>query len=293
MPSLSRTASPTAYPSASSYPNTKSSSGRSMEGLMIHLNPVRVSAKWTPWWSAIAASKRDETTVVATIRSGPCRAASRCSASRQPISFPVSTRQPESAGTATARRSASGSLAITRSLPVSAANASARSRTPGLLGVRERGGREVGIGVSLLIHDRRCRKPGRGKGGQQDVAAHAVNGGVDGTQVPRRVAPDGSDRRGHIPVDQLVAGDRDQRIVRRCQVGLLYEADLVDPSRDLRIDGRDDLRSVTPVDLEPVVGSGVVAGCDHHTRMGPARCRTAKASTGVGSGRSSRWQLSP
>jgi len=62
--------------------------------------------------------------------------------------------------------------------------------------------------------------------------------------------------------------------------------------RDGGVDGRHDLRAVGPVQLDPVVTAGLWLA----VTITPAlarRCRTAKASTGVGTGPSSRSTRRP
>ena len=75
MPSLSSGRPQTRYPSACSYPKTNCNSGLLNTVWPIHLNPVYVSANWTPYAAAIFDSSDDDTSVVMTSRSSPvvCR----------------------------------------------------------------------------------------------------------------------------------------------------------------------------------------------------------------------------
>ena len=54
----------------------------------------------------------------------------------------------------------------------------------GLLGVRERDGREVRVGRGLLLDDERPRETGPRERTQDDLAADAVHGGVDDATAP-------------------------------------------------------------------------------------------------------------
>jgi hypothetical protein len=104
------------------------------------LNPVSVSTYPTPSAAASFDSIVDETIVVATATDPRCDGGIRSitrDANSTPISSPDSNRQPRSAdrsGTATPRRSASGSLASTTSASTVRARSIARSSAPGSSG---------------------------------------------------------------------------------------------------------------------------------------------------------------
>ena len=114
----------------------------------IHLKPVSVSAYGWPAAAAMLAEQRrghDRARVGAA--AGP--RCSRCvgRAARRPRRRAASATRARRARP-TAHRSASGSLATTRSAPRSAASGHRQVHRPRLLGVGEGDGREVGVGLA-------------------------------------------------------------------------------------------------------------------------------------------------
>ena len=131
---------------------------------------------------------------------------------------------------------------------------------PRLLRVGEGDGREVGVGVLLLLDDV-GRLEARGLQHLRDRrSADAVQRRVDEREVARSVlgqAGDGVE----VAVHDLLAHQL-ARVTAR-QVG--ERADGRDPGRDLAVGRRDDLAAVAEVDLVAVVLRRVVAGRDHHS----------------------------
>ncbi len=87
----------------------------------------------------------------------------RWAASSAPTSSPRSIRQPSTVGTATAQRSASGSLAITMSGWTSAAFAKARSIAPGSSGFGNATVGKAGSGSACSATSTGSGKPCRAK----------------------------------------------------------------------------------------------------------------------------------
>jgi len=137
----------------------------------------------------------------------------------------------------------------------------------GLLGVRERYGGEVGIGVRLSRLDDRSDHPGAPKDRQEGVTADPVQRGVGDLNltVGHQRQPYG---RVDIGVDQPSV-DRWSGIVERQVTDAVDGGDV---SLDLAVSGRDDLGSFVAgppeVDLVAVVLRWVVAGGDHHPGVG-------------------------
>ena len=127
------------------------------------MNPVSVSSCRTPAALAIAASSRDETIELAKTASPSTPRARMCDPSRAPTSSPRSIRQPPGPGTATAHRSASGSLAITMSGPVCSASSSAASIAPGSSGLGKCTVGNIGSGSAWLATGIGAAYPARTK----------------------------------------------------------------------------------------------------------------------------------
>ena len=101
-----------------------------------------------------------------------------CAPSSAPTSSPRSIRHSPPSATATAHRSASGSLASTRSGRTARGDLERGVDGAGLLGVGEGDRGEVRVGVLLARHRRRGGEAGPGEDVQQGGAAHAVQRGV-------------------------------------------------------------------------------------------------------------------
>ena len=102
-----------------------------------------------------------------------------------PTWSPDSTRQPPGAagsGTATASRSPSGSFARTRSAPSRSGLRQRQVERARLLGVGERDGREIGVGLLLGGDHERRREAGPLDGPQREAGGHPVQGRVDDAQ---------------------------------------------------------------------------------------------------------------
>ena len=110
-----------------------------------------------------------------------------CAPSSAPTSSPRSIRQSPSAGssTAAAQRSASGSLAMTRSAADGARTSERKVDRSLLLGVREGDGREVRVGHGLLVDDDGGREARLDEGRVHRAVADAVQARVDDAQVAR------------------------------------------------------------------------------------------------------------
>ena len=135
----------------------------------------------------------------------------------------------------------------------------------GLLGVGERHGREVGVGVGLL-GDEADVEPRASEQAGHDRAADAVQGRVGDAQVVHEAVrlDEPLDRRGVRLDEPRVVEDRDRPVLGRPRRRRRRE-----PSRrrlDLLVGGRDDLGTVVVVDLVAVVARGVVAGGHDHAR---------------------------
>ena len=113
-----------------------------------HLKPVSVSTWRAPWASAMGASIREETTELAT----RCISTSLRGidlgkdviAKQQPTGFVTrSISHPSRVGTATAQRSASGSMAMATSASISAASFSSSSMAPASSRLAKGDGRKV------------------------------------------------------------------------------------------------------------------------------------------------------
>ena len=181
----------------------------------------------------------------------PCD--SRCSASSTPVSSPRSGRSP----TATAMRSASGSEAIATS--ASADRREQQVERARLLRVGERDGREVGVGLGLLGHDRRRREAGPLEGGEQRLEPDAVH---------RRVGHP------HVAGVRRAAGRRSPtgrpaRRPRRAPRASPSGRSSTRPTAAMRAStcastGADELGAVGQEHLDAVVLRRVVAGRHHH-----------------------------
>ena len=198
------------------------------------------------------------------------RVAATCAPSRAPDL--VAAQHPPAAApsrTATAQRSASGSLAMTRSAPTSRASGEREVHGAGLLGVGEatRSGSRVGLGLlgdrrsgagnpARVEHPaRRCRRPtpcsarvhdGRSRGASgRDEAGGARRGRRRATSSPRVSHP--SSARG------TSRDRRDRGDVRR---------------RSRRRPAARSATAVAEVDLVAVVLRRVVAGRDHDAGVG-------------------------
>ena len=131
----------------------------------------------------------------------------------------------------------------------------------GFLGVRERDGGEVGVGLLLLGHHARRGEPG----GLEDLddrgAPDAVQGRVDDVEVTGTVVGELRDRV-EVAVDDVLGEDLPRvspRHVGEC-------AHRGDPLGDAGVGRRHDLAAVSQVDLVAVVLGRVVAGGHHHSR---------------------------
>ena len=114
---------------------------------------MSVSSCRTPAARHIAASRRDDTIEFAKTQSAESGSTppaaprdSTCEPSSAPTSSPRSIRHPPGPGTATAHRSASGSLAITTSGEVCSASSSAASIAPGSSGLGKETVGNIGSG---------------------------------------------------------------------------------------------------------------------------------------------------
>ena len=127
-----------------------------------------------------------------------------------------------------------------------------------LLGVRERDGGEVGIGVALLAHDVQGREPGAAHDLDENVASDAVHRRVHGDDVARTVVREVDDSL-HVGLGHV--GAADGVVVAAGQ--LVDPADLVDERGDIGVGGRHDLAGVAEVDLVAVVLRRVVRRRHH------------------------------
>ena len=132
--------------------------------------------------------------------------ASRWWASSAPTSSPRSIRQPCGSGTATAQRSASGSLATTMSAPLAAASAIARSIAPGSSGLGKATVGKSGSGCSCCSTTCGASKPAVSRTCATVRAADAVQRGVDDRQVAGTVLGEAGDGV-EVAVDDLLADD--------------------------------------------------------------------------------------
>ena len=238
-------------------------SGPAARAFMIHLKPVRVSAYRTPCAAAIVPSSDDDTIVVATSRSSPVVCRRTCSASSPPTSSPVSIRQPPSGGDGD-RAAVRVRVVGDHQVGAAAGRApSARSIAPGLLRVRERDGREVRVRVGLLRHDLRRGEPGPTRTPRSSTSPPTPCSGVyaiGGRGRRRAAARDSASRYAStIAVVEDVSSSSPSGSSSTA-------ADGVDRGGDLRVERRDDLRAVRPVDLVAVVAGRVVAGRHHDAR---------------------------
>ena len=122
-----------------------------------------------------------------------CPVVSRWWASSAPTSSPRSIRQPWASGTAAAQRSASGSLATTRSTSRCDGQGEREVHRARLLGVGERHRRELRVGLLLLGHDVRRVEAGRLEHLHDRGAADAVQRRVDQLEVAGPVAEEAGD----------------------------------------------------------------------------------------------------
>ncbi len=128
----------------------------------------------------------------------------------------------------------------------------------GLLGVRRARRREASVRRCLLGHDGDAREPRASERAGGELASDAVKRRVDDGEraVGGVVRPFALHAR-QIPLRELFRYGFRPRGPRRRR--LRADVELVDPSLDLRIDGRDDLDGVRAVQLVAVVLGGVVA----------------------------------
>ena len=219
------------------------------------------------------------------------RRASRA-ASRPRCRRAGASRAAVASGTPTATRSASGSLAMTRSASDRRGEGEREVHRARLLRVRERDGREVGIGVRLLGDDVHVGEPGVGEDRARGLEPDAVHRRVDVAQRRGRGAgaSDAAVAATYASTTSL-AGDR----VRRSSAGSSAIEPRGDRARsaacDLGVGGRHDLRArvaAAEVDLVAVVGGRVVRRGHHDAgdaRRGaaprtPARASAAAAAAG-------------
>ena len=228
-----------------------------------HLNPVSVSANATPWCRGDLGQQRrrddrgrDEPVVArraSTHRSSPSRRAELVAAR--------ASATPLRGGTATQQRSASGSFATTRSAPILVGECDGEVDRAGLLGVRERDGRELGVRVRPARRRRRPRSRRRARSVRHHRAADAVQRRVGDAQVPRRRTV--VRRRRSPPRRRTIsASSSTTRDARRAAwpAGTRRRGEAATPPSIVGVGRRDDLGAVVVVDLVAVVPRRVVAG---------------------------------
>ena len=227
----------------------------------IHLKPVSVSAYGCPAAAAIRPSSDEDTIEVGVGAAARPRRSRWCGEQRADLvaaQHPPAVRRP---GRPTAQRSASGSLATTRSAPRSRGQRHREVHRARLLGVGERDGREVRVGLLLLGRRRAARRSRRVS---QDLRAPTCR--------RRRAAAcrrcrgrAGRRRRGRRPCRGSGRRCPRRAIVPASPRGTSASgADRGDPRGDLGVGRRHDLAAVAEVDLVAVVLRRVVAGGDHH-----------------------------
>ena len=141
-----------------------------------------------------------------------------------------------------------------------------------LLGVRERDGREVRVGLLLLLHDRGCvearrsRAPAAPRCRRRRAAACRPCAGRAVRRPRGRPRCRGSGRRCPRRASRHgLAGVRPARRPVRSAAGYVGQrTDSGDARGDLRVGRRHDLAAVAEVDLVAVVLRRVVTGGDHH-----------------------------
>ena len=212
--------------------------------------------------------------------------------------MPVSRRQPPStwsSGSATASRSASGSLAMTSSAPRGPRRLEGQVHRAGLFRVREGDGRERAVGLDLLVDDDRRR------------VARAPRRSATASPSRRRASPCRSSAGPRRPAARTPPLRSRRRRRRRRTRGAVTNpsdrgsrddiavvGDALDVRGDLAVGGRHDLGAVVvaaEVDLVAVVVGRVVAGGDHHARRrrrGGAPRRRARASAAAAAAGSAR-----
>ena len=128
-----------------------------------------------------------------------------------------------------------------------------------LLGVGEGDGREVRVGLLLLLDDRRRVEAGGLEHPLDRHAADAVQRRVDDLEVARAVLDQPGDGV-EVAVDDLLL----EHLAGAAARDVGDRADGRDPGRDLGVGRRHDLAAVAEVDLVAVVARRVVARGDHH-----------------------------
>ena len=172
--------------------------------------------------------------------------------------------------TATARRSASGSFAITTSAETRRASPMARSSAPGSSGFGKATVGKSGSGANCGRPTPAGRSPRR-RGGPAGRRRRRRAAACRRSRSPR--GPSGSRRRGRRgrvgTKDRFLVEVLDQPLLTGRRLGERRRPELAGERGDPRVVGRDDLRTVSGIGLVAVVGRRVVARGDHHPRGGP------------------------
>ena len=148
-----------------------------------------------------------------------------------------------------------------------------------LFGVGKGDRGERGVGCALLGDARDPREAGGREHTPDERVAHAVHGGVNDGEIARAVARvhgEAQDR-GDVGVLDRIGGDL-HRVGRSARY-VDGAGRAADGGRDARVDRRDDLRAVLPVNLVAVVLGRVVAR-GHHYAGGGAQLLHGEADEG-------------
>ena len=201
------------------------------------------------------------------------RAASSRRPRSTPTSSPVSIRQPPRSGTARAHRSASGSLAITRSASTDRASATAASIAPFSSGLGKGTVGKSGSGSACSGTTTGSAKPASTMHRRRSVPPTPCSG-----VYTTRSAARSSGRRcpdlGHQRAQALDVGVDDVRpdpVVHGGAGDVGQRADGVDRRRDGLVGRWHDLAAVAQIDLVAVVGRRIVRGRHHDPRHGTER----------------------
>ena len=135
------------------------------------------------------------------------------------------------------------------------------------LGVGERRGGEVGVGLRLRVHHDRRREAGPFPERGEHVEADTVHRRVDDPQITRAASRHDGGRGVEIRVERVVT-ERFDPVGFRCVRDLGGRPGRRDRGADLGVDRRDDLRTAAVVDLVAVVGGRVVTRGHHHAGGG-------------------------